>query len=146
MVGGAECALGHSPQHVLVTSTLGSYIALDVYDPATRVGGLLHDMLPDSSFDAGVRRAQRGVYADSAIPLLLEPLTARGAAPQPMGAHPVGGARMPFFAPFNIGKRNYEAFLRELSPACLRLEGAAARGEQSRNVRSAIGAGKIRIW
>jgi chemotaxis protein CheD len=147
VVGVGECAISGAPQQVLSTYALGSCIALAVYDPVTRVGGLAHYMLPDSAIDSGQRRGQPCAFADVAIPLLLQLTVRQGADVRRLRAHAAGGARMIGVGPaFDIGRRNYEALRRELRRAGVPLEGEAVGGAVSRNLRLAIGTGKVRIW
>ena len=56
VVGVADCHVTSDPANVLVTYALGSCIAVAIYDPVARVGGLLHFMLPEG---AGRRAARR---------------------------------------------------------------------------------------
>ena len=51
IVGMADCRVAEGAGQVLATFALGSCIGLAIYDPQTKVGGLLHYMLPDSSID-----------------------------------------------------------------------------------------------
>jgi len=146
VVGVADCATGDTPTQVLTTYALGSCIALAVYDPVSRVGGLVHYMLPDSAME-GVRRSNPCVFADTAIPLLLERVVGRGAEVRRLRTYAAGGARMIGAEPvFEIGRRNAQALLRELSRAGLSLEKEAVGGAVSRNLRLTIGTGTVRIW
>ena len=52
VVGVGDGQVTNDPDHTLVTYALGSCIAVLIHDPLTRVGGLLHFMLPESSIDA----------------------------------------------------------------------------------------------
>jgi len=57
IVGISDLKVSKNPGDVLITYALGSCIAVAVYDPKARVGGLLHFMLPDSSLDANKAKA-----------------------------------------------------------------------------------------
>jgi chemotaxis protein CheD len=147
VVGMAECRVADAAGQALVTFALGSCIALAVYDPATRVGGLLHFMLPDSSIDPERGRQNPYRFADTAIPLLLADVEARGAARRRLVAHAAGGARMiGDDRVFDIGRRNYEALARETARAGLPLRGVVVGGGVSRNLRLEIGTGRIWLW
>jgi len=147
VVGVGECAISRAPHQVLATYALGSCIALAVYDPVTRVGGLAHYMLPDSTIDTGQRPGQPCVFADIAIPLLLEATARQGADVRRLRAYAAGGARMIGAGPvFDIGRRNYEALLRELRRAGVPLDGEVVGGAVSRNLRLVISTGKVRVW
>ena len=47
-VGMADLKVGKSPD-VLTTLGLGSCVGVAIYDPVTKISGLLHCMLPDST-------------------------------------------------------------------------------------------------
>ena len=47
-VGIADYKVGKAPQQI-ISYGLGSCIGISLYDPQTKVGGLLHIMLPDST-------------------------------------------------------------------------------------------------
>ncbi len=91
IVGVAELAVG-SEGTVLVTLGLGSCVAILLHDPATRVGGLAHVMLPSLSLN---RRSDRpGRVPHTAVPALLEAMGAAGANPRRVTARLVGGASL----------------------------------------------------
>lgn len=141
----ADCGVTDVPGLVLVTFALGSCIGLAAHDPAARVGGLLHFMLPDSTIDPSRAQTNPYMFADTGIPLLLTRLAQRGAVGRRLVLHAVGGARM--LDPqgvFEIGKRNYQAARRILWKAGLMLRGEAVGGEESRTLRLEIGSG--RLW
>jgi chemotaxis protein CheD len=147
VVGMAECRIGDTPGQRLTTYALGSCIALTVHDPVAGVGGLLHFMLPDSCIDPERARQNPSVFADTAIPLLLESVGRRGAVRGRLILHAAGGARMIGESRVcEIGRRNYEALRRELAKAGLSLMAQSIGGAVARNLRLDIGTGKIWLW
>lgn len=98
-------------QDVLITSSLGSCVAICLYDQQARVAGMAHIMLPDSQ---EVRhRDNPAKFADSAIPVLIEEMTRQGAEKRRLVAKIAGGAQM-FMIPggspvMRIGERNVAA-------------------------------------
>src|SRR5690606_1792471 len=75
-VGIADWRVDREPKQ-LVTLGLGSCVGIALYDASTRIGGLAHIMLPDSSqFQNKTNPAK---YADLAIPAMLEEMLKRGA-------------------------------------------------------------------
>ena len=61
-----------------MTHALGSCVAVCLWDPVSRVGGMLHFLLPESSINPERAREQPATFADTGIPLLFQ--TAYGAA------------------------------------------------------------------
>ncbi len=75
-IGGLEVTA--DPGSVLITHGLGSCIAVIVYDPKRKIGGMLHFQLPTASLSPERAAASPGTFADSGIPLLFERLYALG--------------------------------------------------------------------
>lgn len=108
-VGISDLKVCRSPD-VLVTYALGSCVGICMIDELSRVGGLSHIMLPDSTqSSSGKDMPMR--FADTAIPLLISKMVALGAKRSNLKAKIAGGAVM--FATtndrFNIGERNIVA-------------------------------------
>ena len=72
----------------VLTTILGSCVAVCLHDPALRVGGINHYLLPSESKSADV--ASR--YGPVAITQLVESMLGYGASPRRMTAQIVGGA------------------------------------------------------
>ena len=100
------------PPDVLVTYALGSCVGICLYDPAVKVAGLSHIMLPSSDL-SGASAGPPMRYADTGIAMLVSRMEAQGASRLRMKAKIAGGAQM--FAVIsnsaisNIGQRNVTA-------------------------------------
>ncbi len=108
VVGISDLKVSRSPD-VLVTYALGSCVGICIYDSLTRIGGLSHIMLPNSTLSSNPQPIQR--FADTAIAEMVKQLESMGARRARMTAKIAGGAQM--FAvsgnqsPIsNIGARN----------------------------------------
>jgi chemotaxis protein CheD len=125
-----------APGDVLVTYGLGSCVAIILYDPAQRVGGLAHIMLPSRSLAR--RDDVPGKTPQTAVPLLLEQLTALGANPRRITGRLVGGASL--FAALSppgsiqMGERNVVASREVLNHHGIPLVGELVGGESGRSV------------
>ncbi len=117
-VGMADLNVCKSPD-IITTLGLGSCIGIAVYDPVTKIGGLAHIMLPDST---QIRNnLNKAKFADTGIEELIKRVTASGASKARLKAKIAGGAKMFEVSGLsdvgNIGARNAEASkakLREL--------------------------------
>jgi len=108
VVGVGDMKVSNNSEDILVTYSLSSCIGLAVYDPITKVGGILHYMLPESSLDG--RKAEKNPYmfGDTGIPLLFKEAYKLGAQKGRLRIMVVGGAQiLDQKGLFNIGKRNY---------------------------------------
>lgn len=91
MVGMADLNIGRGPD-ILTTVGLGSCIGLTLYDPITKVGGMVHYMLPDSK--AVTNNTNIAKFADSGVQELLKRVTMAGANRSRLVAKIAGGAKM----------------------------------------------------
>ena len=109
-VGMADLQVAKAPDS-LITLGLGSCIGLTLYDPVTKIGGMVHYMLPDSTQVRNNTNIAK--FADTGIEELLKRVTAAGASRSRLVAKIAGGAKM--FETTggsnigNIGARNAEA-------------------------------------
>ncbi len=114
VIGIADMKVSNDPDEVLVTYSLGSCIALAVYDPVVKVGGMIHYMLPDSNLDKQKAKERPFMFANTGIPVLFKSCFKLGAKKNRMIVRVAGGSQLMDQSEFfNIGKRNYAA-LRKL--------------------------------
>lgn len=109
-VGMADLKTCVSPDGV-TTLGLGSCVGIALRDPATKIGGLAHIMLPDST---AIRNANQNIakFADTGIEELVKQMEKLGAKRSRIVAKIAGGAAM-FMANrsdvVQVGRRNVEA-------------------------------------
>jgi len=109
VIGMADYAVTRSPEK-LTTLGLGSCVGIALYDPVTKIGGLLHIMLPTIENARFTDNCAK--FADSGIPYLVEEMISIGAVRRRLVAKIAGGAKMFSFnsdANLNIGERNIQA-------------------------------------
>jgi len=114
-VGMADLKVCVSPDG-LTTLGLGSCVGIAIVDPITKVGGLAHVMLPDST--AIRENSNIAKFADTGIEELVKQMIAKGAAKNRMVAKIAGGAQMFSFNNnsdlLRVGERNAEASVKKL--------------------------------
>ncbi|MDD3146899.1 MAG: chemotaxis protein CheD [Candidatus Riflebacteria bacterium] len=145
-VGMGEMKIARSPEQLVVYG-IGSCVIVSLYDPKSKAGGLAHVMLPDS---AGLdRNAINPVkFADTAVQVLYDALTASGAFKSSLIAKIVGGSEM--FPPTedfenNIGRDNTEAVKKALKKAGLTLTAENTGGRRGRSIEFDLESGTIKI-
>jgi len=121
-VGMADLQVCKSPD-VLTTLGLGSCVGVALYDPITKVSGLLHLMLPDST---KIRNNENlAKFADTGIQELLRQMLAIGANRSRIVAKIAGGAQMFAMKSTNdllrVGERNIEAAKENLMKSNIRI-------------------------
>lgn len=100
----------------LMTVALGSCVGIAIYDPVTKIGGLSHVMLPDSTVFKAPHKTEK--FADLAIPQMVQEIKAKTNS-APLVAKIAGGASM--FQLTNsgngegIGERNIKAVIATLN-------------------------------
>ena len=90
-VGMADLKVAKAPDS-LITLGLGSCIGLTLYDPVTKIGGMVHYMLPDSTQLKNNTNIAK--FGDTGIRELYNQMIKRGAVPRRMVAKIAGGAKM----------------------------------------------------
>ena len=110
-VGMADLKICKAPD-ALTTIGLGSCIGIAIYDPSTKISGLAHIMLPDST--AIRNNTNIAKFADTGIQKLYDDMIKMGANKSRMVAKIAGGAKMFEISGgnasgINIGERNAAA-------------------------------------
>lgn len=90
-VGMADLNICKSPD-AITTLGLGSCIGIAIYDPVTKIGGLAHIMLPDSTKIRNNSNIAK--FADTGITELVNRMIRAGANKSRMVAKIAGGAKM----------------------------------------------------
>jgi len=144
VVGVADCRISSDPKSVLVTYALGSCIAVIVYDPVLKIGGLLHYMLPNSEIDAAKAERNPFMFADTGIPRLFQSCYREGADKRRLIVTAVGGAQvLDTQGTFNIGKNNHLAMRKILWKAGVLVHAEDVGGGSSRTVRIELETGRV---
>ena len=146
IVGISDLKVSKNPDDVLVTFALGSCIAVAIYDPLIKVGGLLHYMLPDSTLDPQKAQAQPGMFADTGIPLLFKSCYRLGGEKKRMIVKVAGGASILDDANFfRIGQKNITALRKIFWKNNVMIDAEDTGSNCNRTVRLNLANGKFSI-
>lgn len=120
----------------IMTIGLGSCIGIALYDKTTKVAGLAHIMLPDSTqFKSNTNPMK---FADLAIPMLIEKMEKQGCNKKNIVAKIAGGASMFNFSDksiiSDIGKRNSDAVKKTLKDESIRIVAEEIGGNKGRTM------------
>ncbi len=121
-IGIADMSVSKSPD-IITTLGLGSCIGIAMYDPSTKIGGLVHIMLPDSTKIRNNTNIAK--FADTGIQELYNRMIKAGANKNRMTAKIAGGAKMFQMSTKsdigNVGERNQEASRAKLKQLGIRI-------------------------
>ncbi|HYL21013.1 MAG TPA: chemotaxis protein CheD [Gemmatimonadales bacterium] len=132
---------------VLVTLGLGSCVAIMLHDADACAGAMAHILLPSKSLARDATNPAK--FPETAVPLLVERLTALGAEPRRLIAKLAGGASMfaQLMTPGSVqmGERNIVACRDVLRRAGIPLMREAVGGGAGRSVRFSVADGRVEI-
>jgi chemotaxis protein CheD len=142
----ADWAVGRDEQ-TLITICLGSCVAIALYDPRTRIGGLAHTLLPDESMARD--RSNPAKFPASAVATLLAEMMRLGADPRRVNAKLIGGASM--FGNLlpaggiNIGERNVIAARQALTTCGVVVTAEDVGSDHGRSVHFFLEDGRVEV-
>jgi len=149
VVGVADLAVSNNPNMTLSTFGLGSCVGVAAYDPNSRVGGLLHIMLPDSSQSPEKAEEEPCMYADTGVQLLCRAMSGLKANLHSSRFMVAGGATIiegnPQSDLFHIGTRNVEAVVEQLQYFRLSIFDIDTGGSHNRTMHLTVGSGYLTI-
>lgn len=121
-VGMADMNVCRAPDSI-TTLGLGSCIGVVLYDPRSKICGMVHVMLPDSTIMRNNDNPAK--FADTGIAAMLEKLAGMGVMKQSLVAKMAGGAQMFAFNTNNdmlkVGLKNAEAVRQQLQKNGIRI-------------------------
>lgn len=145
-VGMADLNICKSPD-MITTLGLGSCIGIALYDPVTKIGGLAHIMLPDSTQMRNNTNIAK--FADTGIEELVNRMVAAGASKSRLVAKIAGGAKMfevsGLSAIGNVGERNALASKAKLKQMGIPLKAEDTGLNYGRTVELYTETGEFRI-
>ncbi len=142
----ADFQVSADPRVVLVTYSLGSCIGVALWDPAERVGGMLHYMLPDSSLSAEKAKSRPAMFADTGIPRLFRAVYELGANKKRLIVKIAGGSQLlDDNGTFNIGKRNYTMLRKIFWKNGVLIDSEDIGGSISRTIRLSVDTGRFTL-
>lgn len=135
-VGMADLNVANPPKKIR-TSGLGSCVGVVIYDETTKICGMAHVMLPDSTLGKA-ETMNKAKYADTALEVLLDKLNKLGAKQSQLKAKLAGGAQMFKFSSssemMRIGPRNVEAVKDKLRELRIRIIAEDVGGSSGRTI------------
>lgn len=143
----AEMRVSKNPVDVIMAHDLGSGMGLAALDPAVRVGGIFHAMLPDSGVFPDMARKKPLMFVDTGLPLFLQEILGQGAAKERLIIKMAGGSDFldSHRTTFAVGRQNILKSEEILRNNGLAISDRETGGKQTRTLYLDIGNGKIWI-
>lgn len=129
-----------------IRTLLGSCVAITLWHPVRRLGGMCHYLLPSRA--RGAQEPLDGRYGDEALETLLQHIRACGTSPQDYQAHLYGGAdTLPEGTglKFNVGERNIEQGWGFVDRHGLQLQGVDVGEDVPRTVTLRLASGEVEM-
>lgn len=130
----------------LVTTGIGSCVAIALHDATSRVGGLAHVLLPHAALSS--RPSRPGKFPATAVPAMLARMRALGASGE-ISARLIGGASMfggllPTGA-VGLGVRNLKAARQACVEHAVPVVAEAVGGTMGRSVFFDVATGRVQV-
>ncbi|MDR2167784.1 MAG: chemotaxis protein CheD [Clostridiales bacterium] len=146
MVGMADMKVSKHPG-MLVTLGLGSCVGICLYDPSSKVAGMAHCMLPDST--QIVNNENVAKFVDTAVIRLVNDMARAGANKRSIVAKLAGGAQMFAFTSttdtLRIGDRNVDAAVKVLKQLNIPLKSMDVRENYGRTIELHTDDGRLTV-
>ena len=124
------------PPDMITTLGLGSCVGIVLYDVRTKISGMVHVMLPDSTKINN--NSNKAKFADTGITELMRQMQSKGAQKGSIIAKIAGGAQMFAFSANNdmlrVGQRNVEATREQLAKMNIRIVAADVGDSYGRTI------------
>ena len=147
-IGMAQWFVGKAPG-IITTIGLGSCVGVTLYDPITKIGGMLHLMLSDSTRFAYSTNINRAKFADTGIRDMYDNMLELGASKSNIVAKIAGGAQMFEIKEgndlLNIGDRNIEATRRTLEELQIEILGEDVGATYGRTIELDLDNGNLKV-
>ncbi len=130
-------------EDVLITFSLGSCLGVVAYDPVTRVGAMLHALLPSAASAPQKAKENPHMFVTSGVASMVKTLFRVGARRENLIFKIAGGGNMRGEKLFRTGDRNVEAVINLLSKNKIKIRGQDVGGSMPRTMSLHMDTGKV---
>ncbi len=144
-----EIVTSDKPNEVLVAYGLGSCVAVCLYDPVARIGGMAHALLPETPSNGNKGSSGPAKFVDTGVPALVNSVLKLGASRTRLRIGLCGGGQV-LTVPgantqFPIGERNVAAAEKALKKSGMRIHVQDTGGMTGRTVRLQVVDGQVTV-
>ncbi|MFP4650006.1 MAG: chemotaxis protein CheD [Desulfobacterales bacterium] len=142
----ADMRISSNPNDTLVTYSLGSCIGVAIYDPALKIGGMIHCMLPLSKVDREKAKNRPYMFVDTGMQQMLTSLYDAGMRKARAVVNVAGGSQvLDSQGVFKIGERNFTVLRKILWKNGLLMHVQEVGGNRSRTISLELATGRFSI-
>ncbi|MFA5340354.1 MAG: chemotaxis protein CheD [Clostridia bacterium] len=141
VIGISDLNVANSPDE-LISYALGSCVGICLYDKASKVAGLSHILLPDSST---YKEVEPKKFADTAIKMLIDKMIIAGCRRNNLTAKIAGGANMFSWSGETVGDKNIKAVQIQLMKHGIPILAKDVGGDYGRTVSICAETGTVTI-
>jgi chemotaxis protein CheD len=146
MVGLAGFEVSQDPNVLLCTSPLGACLAIAIYDPKVKVGGVLHSLLPASRLAPDRAVSCPGMFLDTGLKALFARARQLNATKENLRVFVAGAAQIMDESPgFNIAKSNCDMLGELLAEQGVRVYARAVGGRTNCSLELTLATGEVRV-
>lgn len=147
VVGVADRKISANEGDEVATYALGSCLGVAVHDAHSRVGGILHVMMPQAGTNPEKALKNPFMFVDTGVPQFFQDLYSLGVVRERMVVKVAGGATSGEggIDRFAIGRRNYVMLKRLFWQNGILIEAEDVGGDTPRSMFLEIGTGRLRL-
>ncbi len=143
-IGIAESLIVRNEDIVLAAPNLGSCLGIAVYDPVTKMAGMIHCLLPLSKSDPEKAKNKPTMYVDTGVAYLLDRFLQNGSTKKNLQISVAGGAEINDNAHvFQIGKKNITVCRKILWKNDLLIRAQDTGGDSARTISLHTNSGEV---
>ncbi len=142
----SDMKFANRPRHVLITHSLGSCLGVTAYDPYTRIGAMIHCLLPDGTLNPGKCKENPFMFVNSGVPEMVRRLLARNVKRENIIMKAAGCAHMMNIVnKFDTGQKNWAMLEHILTKNSFKLASSDIGGTIPRTMRLYIETGVVEV-
>lgn len=145
VVGVADCQASNKSGAIITTYALGSCLGITAYDPVSKIGGMLHAMLPSIKTHHN-KDPKKVMFVDAGMGELVAKVQQAGANPRSLEFKVFGGAKvLQADEYFNIGGKNIQMMKDIAAQYGLKIRVWEVAGNLNRTIKLHLADGRVRL-
>lgn len=142
----SDMKFAYRPRQVLITHSLGSCLGVAAFDPVTRIGAMIHCLLPDGSLCPGKSKMNPFMFVNTGVPEMVRRMLAQNVKRENIIMKAAGCAHMMNIVnKFDTGQKNWAMLEHILHKNRFKLAGSDIGGTIPRTMRLYLETGVVEV-